>query len=166
MIDDFYEQTAVVTYPVSLAEVKLWCKLSTSTVEDTLLNSLITAATEAAEKYTNRLFISRTVTGYYAFLDGSSDFENGYFITLRRAPVTAVTTVKVYVDDVLTTIEATEYNLKQSNGGFSRIVFETAIKETIANWYQNRGDCGSGSELPSIAKGILGAYRISNTFSC
>ena len=198
MIDDFYEQAAVVTYPVSLAEVKLWCKLSTSTVEDTLLNSLITAATEAAEKYTNRLFISRTVTGYYAFLDGSSDFENGYFITLRRAPVTAVTTVKVYVDDVLTTIEATEYNLKQSNGGFSRIVFEevndspdygsypyqvaftagygvatavpemikTAIKETIANWYQNRGDCGSGSELPSIAKGILGAYRISNTFSC
>ena len=195
MIDDYYESAAVATYPVTLVEVKLWCKVAHIT-EDALLNSLITAATAKAELITNRLLISRTVTGYFSSLD-CSKYEKGYHITIRRAPVTAVATVKIMIDDVLETIEATEYNLKHT-GGFPRIIFEevndspdcvpypyqvaftagygaaavvpeaikTAIKETITYWYRNRGDCTSGNmEIPPIAMGILGEYRILNTFA-
>ena len=194
MVTDYYESAAVVTYPITLVELKLWLRITHAT-EDTLLNSLITAATEKAELITNRLFISRIVTGYFSGLE-CPKYEVGYFLAVRRAPVTAITTVKVMVDDVLTTVGATEYNLKHT-GGFPRIVFEevndspddvpypyqvaftagygvaatvpepikTAIKEIIAYWYQNRGDCGQqGGEVPAIANGILQEYRIVNTF--
>jgi len=104
--------------------------------------------------------------------------------------------VKVYVSDVLTTVDSDDYNVKDT-GGFPRIIFEevndrpdsvpypyqveftagygvaaavpsaikTAIMETVSYWHSNRGDCGGGDELPGIAKGILGEFKISNTFA-
>jgi len=39
-----------------------------------------------------------------------------------------------------------------------------AINEAVCYWYQNRGDCDGATELPPIAKGILGEYRILNTY--
>ena len=41
---------------------------------------------------------------------------------------------------------------------------KTALKIAITYWYQNRGDCDCGDELPGIAKGILREYRIVNTY--
>jgi uncharacterized phiE125 gp8 family phage protein len=197
MITDYYLQTSTpATYPVTLVEVKLWLRI-THDAEDDLLNSLITAATEKAEKITNRVFIERTYTGNFSGLD-CSNYDVGFFIALRRAPLIEITLLEVTVDDSTVTIYDTDYNIKKT-GGFPRIVFEevsdrpdlipypyqvaftagygaaavvpepikTAIKEMIAYWYQNRGDCGGrGGEIPAIADGILQEYRIVNTFGC
>jgi len=39
-----------------------------------------------------------------------------------------------------------------------------AIKQIVAYWYKNRGDCGKGDELPGTAKALLREYRIINTY--
>lgn len=194
MGNDFYTVTVdPAVQPVTLDEAKLWCKV-THTVDNALITALIVAATQKAELFTNRIFIERTIQGEFAGFE-CSQHEKGYFIELRRSPVQSVTSVKVYIDDVLTTISADEYNLKSVHG-FSRIVFEEvndnpdyipypyqvvfvagyglavavlepvklAIKEAVCYWYQNRGDCACGDELPGTAKAILREYRILNTF--
>lgn len=51
--------TAPATEPVTSAEAKAWMKVD-STDDDTLIGNLITAAREAAEKYTRRAFITQT----------------------------------------------------------------------------------------------------------
>jgi uncharacterized phiE125 gp8 family phage protein len=195
MITDFYEiETAATEQPVTLTEVKAWCKI-TNTTEDALLTALIKAATEKAEKFTNRVFITRTITGHISGL-ARSCYEVGVFLTLRRAPLGSVTTVKVLEDDTLATVDSDDYNVKDT-GGFPRIVFEevnespdrvpypyqvefvagygaaaavpdaikTAIMEAVCYWHSNRGDCGGGDELPGIAKGILREFKIINTFA-
>jgi uncharacterized phiE125 gp8 family phage protein len=122
MVTDFYEiETAASEQPVTLVEAKAWCKITNST-EDTLITALIVAATEKAEKFTNRVFITRTITGHISGLD-CSQYERGLFIALRRAPLVSVTTVKVLVDDTLETVSSDDYNVKET-GGFPRIVFE------------------------------------------
>jgi uncharacterized phiE125 gp8 family phage protein len=196
MVTDFYEiKTAATEQPVTLVEVKAWCKI-THTTEDDMITALIVSATEKAEKYTNRVFVTRTFTGYLSGLDWSCRYEVGPYIELRRAPLGSVTTVKVTEDDSLETVSSDDYNVKET-GGFPRIVFEeindqpdripypyqveftagygaaaavpgaikTAIMETVCYWHQNRGDCGCGNELPGVAMGILGEYKIINTFA-
>jgi uncharacterized phiE125 gp8 family phage protein len=194
MIDDRYELATPPTgLPVSLTEVKAWLKI-THTSEDTLLTALLNSAISKAELFTNRVFLERTYKGYFSALDCSC-FEVGLFITLRRSPVQSVTSVKVYSNDVLETIDTEDYDLKIQDG-FSRIVFslleyspdvmpfpyevvfvagygdaadvpapiKLAIQMMVAYWYQNRGDCGAGDEIPGTAKAILREYRIINTF--
>jgi uncharacterized phiE125 gp8 family phage protein len=195
MVTDFYEiKTAASTQPVTLVEQKAWMKI-TNTTEDALITALIVAATEKAELYTNRVFVTRTFTGYLSGL-ACSQYEAGLYLELRRAPLGSITTVKVTEDDSLETVSSDDYNVKET-GAFPRIVFEeinespdrvpypyqvefvagygaaaavpgaikTAIMEAVSYWFYNRGDCGSGNELPGIAKGILGEYRILNTFA-
>jgi uncharacterized phiE125 gp8 family phage protein len=195
MVTDFYEiKTAATTQPVTLVEAKAWCKITNAT-EDALITALIVAATEKAEKFTNRVFVTRTITGYLSGLD-RSQYEVGYYLELRRAPLGSVTTVKVTEDESLETVSSDDYNVKET-GGFPRIVFEevnespdrvpypyqvefvagygaaaavpeaikAAIMEAVCYWHSNRGDCGCGEELPGIAKGILREYKIINTFA-
>ena len=179
--------------PVTLAEAKAWCKV-THTAEDTLITALIKAATAKAEKFTNRVFIERTFTGFFAGVE-CSKFEKGLFLAIRRAPLLAVATVEATVDDTQETISTDDYDIKETPG-FSRIIFseltdnpdvvpypyqvdftagygaaatvpepiKVAVMETVCYWYSNRGDCAVGAELPTIAKGILGEYRIVNTY--
>lgn len=179
--------------PVTLAEAKAWCKV-THTAEDAIFTALLTAATQKAEKFTNRVFIERTFTGFFAGLE-CSKFEKGLYLALRRGPLLSVATVKVTVDDAQETASTDDYNVKQTSG-FSRVIFsefsespdvipypwqvdftagygaaadvpepiKVAIKEAVCYWYSNRGDCAVGEELPGIAKGILSEYRIVNTY--
>jgi uncharacterized phiE125 gp8 family phage protein len=193
--DNYVVKTPATEQPVTLTEVKAWCKITNAT-EDALITALIKAATEKAEKFTNRVFITRTFTGHISGLDRSPCYEVGVFLTLRRAPLGSVTSVKVLEDDTLETVSSDDYNVKDT-GGFPRIVFEevndspdrvpypyqvefvagygaaaavpdaikTAIMEAVCYWHSNRGDCGGGDELPGIAKGILREFKIINTFA-
>ena len=52
--------TPAIAEPVTLGEAKLWAKIDT-TDEDALCASLLTAAIEAAEQYTRRALINRTI---------------------------------------------------------------------------------------------------------
>lgn len=196
MINDRYEiVTPAAEYPVTREEAKAWCKIS-HTAEDALIDALITAATEKAERITNRVFVERSFTGYFSGLE-CSKFEKGSYLALRRAPLLAVSVIEVTEDDAQVAVSSDDYNVKETSG-FSRIIFEevnytpdnvpypwqvdftagygaaadvpepikVAIKAAVCYWYSNKGDCENTGELPGVSKAILKEYRILNTFGC
>lgn len=192
-MSDFYEiETAATNEPLLVDDVKIYLKVET--LDDSgLVDALISTATIQGEKFTNRVFVNRTITGKFSQLE-ESKFERYPFITIRRAPVSAINSVKVMLNDVLTDVPATDYQFKES-GGFPRILFtETincddvpyplevefvagygdpevvpddiliALKQHIAHMYENRGDVEQDSPIPAITKSIYRKYRIVNTY--
>jgi uncharacterized phiE125 gp8 family phage protein len=155
MVTDFYEiKTAATEQPVTLAEAKAWCKI-THTAEDDIITDLIVSATEKAETINNRVYITRTFTGYLSGLDWSCRYEVGPYIELRRAPLGTVTSVKVYDDETLETVSGDDYNVKET-GGFPRIVF-SEINESpdrIPYPYQVEFTAGYGAaaDVPEVVK--------------
>lgn len=107
--------TPASTYPVTLAEAKLHCKVDT-TDDDALITALITAATEMAEQELHRAIMAQT---WELTLDAFPDaFE------LTRVPVQSVTSVKYYdTNGVQQTIASNLYSLDTTNDvGFAYIV--------------------------------------------
>lgn len=81
--------TAPTVYPITLAEAKAQCVVDHSN-DDDLITSMIAAATDYAEKYTNKDFVQRAWD--YSFdLFGCGDIE------LPKRPVQSVTSV-TYTD--------------------------------------------------------------------
>ena len=95
--------TAATTYPITLAEAKLHCRVD-STDDDALITALITAATEMCEQQTGRAIMAQT---WELTLDAFPDaFE------LTRVPVQSVTSLKYYdADGVQQTLSNTLYSL-------------------------------------------------------
>lgn len=79
--------TAPSTYPVTLAEAKLHCRVDIAD-DDTLITALITAATEMAEQKTGRAIMTQTLE---LTLDA---FPEAFELT--RVPVQSITSVKYY----------------------------------------------------------------------
>ena len=187
-IQDFYEiKTPASGDPVSFADFVVFGRDIDSN-EQTLVESLISSATELIESVTNRVYSERVYVGYF---DGasSSKYESHSFIQIRRAPLISVDSVTINSEIV----SPTDYLVKQKDG-FSRILFlenyvfdnvaypieiefttgyspipeniKTAIKQTVLFWYENRGDVSTDGELslPRIVMSILRQYRIVNTF--
>jgi len=84
--------TAPAAEPIAAADVKSHGRISTS-ADDTLLGTLITAIREDAEAYTGRAFVNRTLDLY---LDGFDDprFNVDGAIWLPFPPVSSVTSIK------------------------------------------------------------------------
>jgi uncharacterized phiE125 gp8 family phage protein len=99
--------TAPSTYPVTLAEAKLHCRVDASD-EDALITALITAATEMAEQATGRAIMPQT---WELTLDAFPDaFE------LTRIPVASVTSLKYWdTDGVQQTLDAGQYALNNAD---------------------------------------------------
>jgi uncharacterized phiE125 gp8 family phage protein len=98
--------TISTTEPVTLAEVKAWCRVETSD-EDALITSiLIPAARAIAEQESNRYIAARTVQ---LALD---EFPSGAIDLRASAPVTAIDWVR-YIDSagVQQTIGSSNYAL-------------------------------------------------------
>ena len=99
--------TAATTYPVTTAEAKLHAKIDTA-ADDTLVDALITAATEMAEQRIGRAIMPQV---WELTLDAFPDaFE------LTRVPVTAVTAL-TYVDanGATQTLSNTLYSLDNAD---------------------------------------------------
>lgn len=79
--------TAPSTYPVTLAEAKLHCRVDIAD-DDTLITALITAATEMAEQKTGGAIMTQT---WELTLDA---FPEAFELT--RVPVQSITSVKYY----------------------------------------------------------------------
>lgn len=165
--------------------MKAYLKITT-TADDSLIQSMIDAATEWGEKYTGRDF--RAVT-WDLLLDRFTDR-----IELRRDPVASITTVKHLVSGSLVTVPNTVYYLKKlvqsseillnedqewptdtdNREQVIEIQFVTegfrcqesiidAIERMVAFWYRNRGDCpdtNSAAKLSGITI-IYDQFRIS-----
>ncbi len=180
--------TAATTYPVSLTEAKSHLKVDTN-ADDTYIESIIKAATQLSEEYTNRFFIDTVVTQY------ASDFKE--IETLFKSKVSAVTHVKYYdSNNTLQTLSATVYDEQlnyepaqiqladgQSYPAFTKRndavevkytvgygaasdvpeIIKQAILLTIGNFYANRESVIVGrmvSELPQNSKWLLDTYKV------
>ncbi len=180
--------TAATTYPVSLTEAKSHLKVDTN-ADDTYIESIIKAATQLSEEYTNRFFIDTVVTQY------ASDFKE--IETLFKSKVSAVTHVKYYdSNNTLQTLSATVYDEQlnyepaqiqladgQSYPAFTKRndavevkytvgygaasdvpeIIKQAILLTIGNFYSNRESVIVGrmvSELPQNSKWLLDTYKV------
>lgn len=79
--------------PVTLAEAKLHLKMDDIDADDTLIDGLIAAATEHAQNYTNRMFLSSEIKQVYNRFPAS-----GEVLRLAVTPVISVASV-VYKDE-------------------------------------------------------------------
>ena len=181
--------TPASTYPVSLTEAKSHLKVDT-TADDTYITSIIKAATQLSEEYTNRFFIDTVID------QTCSDFAQ--LQTLFKSKVSAVAHVKYYdSDNSLQTLSATVYDTQLNyepsqiqlaeNQSFPTItkrndavvarytvgygsaasdvpeIIKQAILLTIGNFYQNRNSVVIGriaTELPMNVKWLLDTYKV------
>ena len=177
MPDDFYRvDTGPDGEPVTLAEAKAFMRVE-NTVDDDLIEGLLDATLGEGEDYTNRAFITRTITGFFSGL-AVSDFEAYPFVQIRRAPLASIISVKVTLNDTLEDVDSDDYQLKESSE-FSRVLFtstpncddipyplqiqitagygvaanvperlKTAMKQHALFLYENRGDVAPDGKIP------------------
>lgn len=105
-------KTAPNGYPVSLEEAKLQLRVDAAT-EDALITGLIAAATDAAEKFTGRVFLTRTFQMYLdrwpskaaqrewwdGVREGADVGDPVRAIELPYPPLASVVAVKTYDDN-------------------------------------------------------------------
>lgn len=176
-------------YPVTLTEAKSHLKVDT-TADDTYIESIIKAATQLSEEYTNRFFINTTID------QTCSSFAE--LQTLFKSKVNNVQYVKYYdADNTLQTLSATVYDTqlnyepaqiqladgksfpditKRNDAVICRYtvgygsaasdvpeIIKQAILLTIGNFYQNRNSVITGktaTELPMNVKWLLNTYKV------
>ena len=181
--------TAATTYPVSTTEAKSHLKVDTS-ADDTYIESIIKAATQLSEEYTNRFFINTVID------QTCSSFAD--LQTLFKSKVNDVQYVKYYdSDETLQTLADTEYDkmlsyepsqiqladgksfpsiTKRNDAVICRYtvgygssasdvpeIIKQAILLTIGNFYQNRNSVVIGriaTELPQNVKWLLDTYKV------
>ena len=112
---DIHRTTVVVTAPaaaISATLAKAFLQVD-HTTDDTLITSLITAATEQVESDTNRTLLATVFDLWF------DRFPSGRVIELSRSPVSAISSVKSYNDsDTEATLATTNYfaDLKSEPG--------------------------------------------------
>ena len=181
--------TPASTYPVSLTEAKSHLKVDT-TADDTYIESIIKAATQLSEEYTNRFFIDTVIEQY------ASSFAE--LQTLFKSKVSVISFVKYYdSDNSLQTLSDTIYDaqvryepsqIQLADGqSFPSItkrndavrvrytvgygsaasdvpeIIKQAILLTIGNFYENRNSVVVGriaTELPMNVKWLLDTYKV------
>ena len=181
--------TAASTFPVSLTEAKSHLKVDTS-ADDTYIESIIKAATQLSEEYTNRFFINTLID------QTCSSFAE--LQTLFKSKVNDVQYVKYYdSNETLQTLADTEYDkmlsyepsqiqladgksfpsiTKRNDAVICRYtvgygssasdvpeIIKQAILLTIGNFYQNRNSVVIGriaTELPQNVKWLLDTYKV------
>ena len=189
MAKSFVVDTDAAVAILTTAEAKAHLKVDTS-ADDTLIEILISAATESAQIFTYRFFINTTLN---QFGDTWSDLA-----TLFKSPVSSVTHVKYYDSDNTQQTLATSVYQKdlehqpariglKPNQSFPRLAdrinavecqyvvgygsaasdvpqgIKQAVLLTIGNWYQNREEVVVGriaTELPKSAQYLLEQYKV------
>lgn len=180
--------TAPTTYPVTLDEAKAHCRIDLDD-EDDLIQSLIMVATEWAEKFQNRAYITQTLEASF------DDFPSDVFC-LPRPPLQTITSIK-YIDsssvehtvdtgiyyadtnsdpgrvslkysqiwptDTLQPINAVRVRYTAGYGAASAVPksVKQAILLLVGHWYNNREATGSDLGVVEFAvKSLLGMDRV------
>ena len=181
--------TASTTAILTTAEAKLHLKVD-SVIEDTYIDDLVQAATESAQVFTNRFFISTTITQHGdKWCDLSVLFKSPVSSTLHIKYYDSDNTIQTLSPSVYTTdlthnparvglspnqsfpaladrISAVECKYIVGYGSAASDV-PTAIKQavllTCGNWYENRQEVVVGrtaTELPKSAQYLLEQYKV------
>lgn len=113
------------TEPVTLSEIKSHLRVD-NTLDDTMLESMISEARQAIEKRTNRAFFTQTRKLYFEYFNLHDDK-----ILLPGTPVSSITSVE-YVDQdgVTQTWTASEYNLKEGEPNYLQLAYDEIFPVT------------------------------------
>ena len=189
-MEDFYEiKTVAANDPIGFGEASTWCR-DIHTTDKSLVESLISTATELIEKAMNRVFVSRVFTSYFSSTC-SSKFENYPFVEIRRSPLISVASIEINGS----VLDSSNYVVKKSSS-FSRILFITtleplnvdlaypieieftagyatvpksiitAIEQYVLFLYENRGDVATDGKVqfPLVTDRVVKQYKILNTY--
>ena len=149
---------------ITLSELKEYCKISYST-DDALLTSLITAAREVCENYTNRSFGEREMICWINNNNGNTQLPFGPISEIVKVSDEFGTEVSYQTRGTSfiqinfpRSILKVEYNAGKSN---VEEVFKTAIKAQALFMYENRGDAQRDTlqGTSPIAQVLLNPYR-------
>ena len=153
--------TVAATEPVTLAEVKAYCKIDTGTTDDDILNELIVTAREQCEDFTGISIIVRTVTTVLNNTCGN--------IYLPYCPLISLTSVTDQDGNVL----MVDDDYKLSGTMFPQLIFpkwdrltlvynagygippsriKTAILQQVFYLYENRGESAVISRSGIVAE--------------
>ena len=109
---------------VTLDEVKQNARVDFSD-EDTIIQIYIDSAVDRINKLTNRLLQPAVLNGFYPYPD-TSRFEERLFVTLERAPITAVNEVAIWDGTAYAALTTDQWEeLKTST--YSRIWFNSTV---------------------------------------
>lgn len=154
--------------PLTLSEVKEWCKID-GTSEDAILTALIIAAREICEQYTCVSFVQREFSCWLNNYNGSTYLPYG--------PIRSVDAV---YDENLNEVD---FTLRTTDNGFAQIntprmilkveyiggyeaekgdnelpeALRTALKAQVLYLYENRGD--AQDPISPIAAAILNQFK-------
>ncbi len=183
---DYILVTPAATTPISVAEVKSYARIS-STSQDTLIGILINAAVSYCESYTKRDLINKTYKFYLDTLPNynanTSLLSNGFDykyrdtgILVKKSKLQSVTSIKYYLDDVLTTWDSANY-YKSNESIYSSIYLtqDASYPDNIDTKKQSveitfvAGYGASASDVPDqIRLGLLAhvTYMLENRGDC
>tara|TARA_R100000655_G_C2981256_1_gene191849 strand:- start:850 stop:1431 length:582 start_codon:yes stop_codon:yes gene_type:complete len=189
MAKSFKVNTPASTAIITTAEAKSHLKVDTS-ADDTLIDNLVQAATDSAQKFTNRFFINTVIIQY-------GDIWNDILV-LFKSKVNSIEHIKYYdSDNTLQTLDTAIYlsdmnhqpariglspnktfpkladrinavEVKYQVGyGTGAVDVPQGIKQAVllivGNWYENRQQVVIGriaTELPKSAQYLLEQYKV------
>lgn len=138
------------SYPVTTDEANAQCRIDGSD-EDTLITSLIAAATDYVEQYTGRAIMPQT---WELVLDDFSDS-----MMIPKGPATSITSVKYYdTFSELQTVSSTHYTLDAASNPQWLVRASDYAWPDVAEGVNNvivRFECGSAQPPASIKHAIL-----------
>jgi len=152
--------TPASTYPVSLTEAKSHLKVDTI-ADDTYITSIIKAATQLSEEYTNRFFIDTVID------QTCSDFAQ--LQTLFKSKVEPSEIQLTDGQSFPTITKRNDAVVARYTVGYGSAasdvpeIIKQAILLTIGNFYQNRNSVVIGriaTELPMNVKWLLDTYKV------
>ena len=146
--------------PVTIAEVKAYCKIDTGTIDDDILTELIITARQQAEDFTNISIVARSVTVVVKNLNGG--------IYLPYCPFLSLTSIK---DQYGNDIDPANYILSgtmfpqlikpcwdrmtlvyEAGYGIPPSKIKTAILQQVFYLYENRGESAVISRSGVVAE--------------
>lgn len=171
--------------PVSLADVRLHCRID-DTTENSSLALMLRAAVAICENWMRRPIMTQTFRAYY------DEWPLGAALDVPRSPLVSVSSIKTYSEtDVASTFPAASYFVDTATtpgrvvlrGGYSwpshsregnpiEIEFRAgygddpaeipaeirqAVLATVAYLYEQRGD--AGGEMPPTCEILLAGHR-------
>lgn len=161
--------------PVTTAEAKSFLRIDHSN-DDSLIDDLIKTAREFVEEYTGRALMSQTLVLTIDAYDELADplwegtktgpYKNYYknYVTLSKAPIQSVSTVKTYDDDdTATTMASSKYYVDLAREP-SRVVlrtgetFPTALRVANAIEVTYVAGYASASAVPQAIKTAIMQY--------
>lgn len=112
-IIDYTLETPAASEPITLAEAKTHLRIDT-TDYDSIITPLISTVRQYGEAITGRDFINKTYKGYLDQFpcDG---------IEIRKSKLQSITSIKYYINSILTTLNSANYYFTKADNAFSKI---------------------------------------------